>query len=413
MIERAVSRTAANAGAHAEPDAPVAEESPRRRPRVLFLITVDWFFVSHFLSRAVAARTAGYDVVVVTHMDTEYERLRAAGLTPVHWRVRRRSLNPVSEWRAFRQLLRIYRVERPDLVHHIALKPILLGTLAARLTGIRRVLNAPVGMGFVFSSGSRLARALRPLVRAALRALLNPHGSRVVFENRDDLAAASSDRLVRDGGAVLICGAGVDTRAIRPTPEPAGRVRVVMISRMLWDKGVGEFVAAARLLRARHIDAEFVLVGGVDPENRASLDERQLRCWRAEGVVDWLGHRDDVPAVLADSHIVALPSYREGLPKALLEALAAGRPIVSTDVPGCREVVNPGGNGLLVPPRDAEALADALACLIQNPALRQRFGAAGRRLAERAFSNEHIERATLELYAAMLDAPPMPRRATR
>jgi glycosyltransferase involved in cell wall biosynthesis len=379
---------------------------PGRAPRLLFVITVDWFFISHFLNRAVAAQRAGYDVVVVTHLESAQEQLAAAGLRSIHWRVRRRSLNPFAELHAFQQLLRIYRAEQPDLVHHIALKPILLGSLAARILGIRRVLNAPVGMGFVFSSNALLARTLRPMVRVALRALLNPPGSRVVFENRDDRAAALAQHLVREQDAALVRGAGVDTGAIMPVRERPGRPRVALVARMLWDKGVGDFVDAVRLLRARGVDAEFRLVGGLDPDNRACIDAAKIRGWQAEGIVDWLGHRDDVPAILADSHIVALPSYREGLPKALLEALAAGRPIIATDVPGCREVVIPGETGFLVPPRDAPALADALARLIQDPVLRRRFGAAGRRLAEQEFATELVERATLDLYARMLGRHP-------
>jgi glycosyltransferase involved in cell wall biosynthesis len=380
--------------------------SANSRTRLLFLITVDWFFVSHFLNRAVAARQAGYEVLVVSHLDCDEAQLRAAGLVPIFWQVRRTGLNPFTELNAVRQLVQIYRAVRPDLVHQIALKPIVYGSLAARLTGVRRVLNAPVGMGFVFSSGALLARALRPLLLFALRLFLNPPRSRVVFENSDDLAAAVSGGLVRERDAVLIRGAGVDVRRIIMTPEPPGLPRVLLVARMLWDKGVGEFVEAARLLRRQGIEAEFVLVGGVDVDNRAGIGARQLEAWQAEGVVTWLGHQQDIGAVLADSHIVTLPSYREGLPKCLLEALAAGRPIVTTDVPGCREVVVPGENGLVVPPRDAPALADALSRLILEPALRQRFGAAGRRLAERAFATEQVEQATLALYASMLESAP-------
>lgn len=376
------------------------------RPRLLFLITVDWFFTSHFLDRAIAAQRAGYEVLVVTHLHYEADRLRSAGLVPIPWQVHRRGLNPLTEFLAFRQLLRIYRQVRPDLVHQVALKPIVYGSLAARLSGLRRVLNAPVGMGFVFSSGSLLARALRPLLSFALRLLLNPPGSRVVFENSDDLAAAVASGLVRAPDTVLIRGAGVDVRRITMTPEPPGPPRVLLVARMLWDKGIGEFVDAARLLHSRGVDVDFLLVGGVDTDNRACINAQQLEAWQTEGVVTWLGHRRDVAELLARCHIVALPSYREGLPKSLLEALAAGRPIVTTNVPGCREVVVPGENGLLVPPRDAPALAAALSRLIREPALRQRFGAAGRRLAEQAFATELVEQATLALYADMLGAMP-------
>lgn len=380
-----------------------APSSEPHRPRLLFLITVDWFFASHFLDRAIAARRAGYDVLVLTHLQHEAARLRAAGLVVTHWQVHRRGLNPLTELRAFWQLLRAYRQLRPDLVHQIALKPIVYGSMAARLTGVRRVLNAPVGMGFVFSSGSLLARALRPMLLFALRLLLNPPGSRVVFENSDDLAAAVAGGLVQERDAVLIRGAGVDLQRIPLTPEPPGPPRVLLVARMLWDKGIGELVEAARLLRGQGVEAEFVLAGGLDTDNRACIDAAQLAAWQAEAVITWLGHRRDIAELLAGSHIVALPSYREGLPKSLLEALAAGRPIVTTDVPGCREVVIPGENGLLVPPRDAPALAAALSRLIRDQALRQRLGAAGRRLAERAFATEQVERATLALYADMLD----------
>ncbi|MFP4279492.1 MAG: glycosyltransferase family 4 protein [Halochromatium sp.] len=374
----------------------------QRPPRLLFLVTVDWFFASHFLARACAAQRAGYEVLVMTHLEGEHARLRAAGLVPIHWQVRRRGLNPLTELRSLWQVVRAYRRYQPDLVHQIALKPIIYGTLAARLSGVRHLINAPVGMGFVFTSKTALARVLRPLLRLALRWLLNPPGSRVVFENADDRAQALAGGLVREQAAVLIRGAGVDVRRIRPIAEPPGIPKVLLVARMLWDKGVGEFVAAAHLLRARGVRARYLLIGGADPDNRACIEPAQLQAWCAEGVVEWLGHRHDIAALMADAHIVALPSYREGLPKALLEALAAGRPIVATDVPGCREAVIAGQTGLLVPARDPVALADALAYLLECPRLRHRFGNAGRRLAEQAFTTEQVERATLALYSTLL-----------
>jgi glycosyltransferase involved in cell wall biosynthesis len=215
-----------------------------------------------------------------------------------------------------------------------------------------------------------------------------------------------NDGLVRARDAVLIRGAGVDVQRIRMKPEPPAPPRLALVARMLWDKGIGEFVAAARLLIEQGLEAEFLLVGGLDTDNRACIDARQIEAWQSEGVIRWLGHRRDVADVLASCHIVALPSYREGLPKALLEALAAGRPIVTTDVPGCREVVIPEENGLLVQPRDIPGLVEALSRLIRDPALRQRFGAAGRRLAERAFATDLVEQQTLALYADMLGAAP-------
>jgi glycosyltransferase involved in cell wall biosynthesis len=369
---------------------------------VLFFVTEDWFFCSHFIDRAVAARRAGYEVLVLTRVREHGDRIRAAGLALIPMEVRRRSLNLFTELRALRQVYRIYGDFKPDLVHHFALKPIIYGTLAARRRQIRWVVNAPVGMGFVFSSKSPLARLLRPFVQIALRSLLNPPGSRVVFENPDDLASAVADGLVRREDARLIRGAGVDLERFRPRPEPRGEPTVVLVARMLWSKGVAEFVEASRILRSQGLVSRFVLVGAPDPENPAAIPEAKLNAWQANGVVEWLGPRSDIPEILAASHIVCLPSYREGLPKALLEALAVGRPIVATDVPGCREAVNHGENGFLVPSHDPMALADALAVLIKDPALRVRLGKAGRKRAETEFSSASVSDATLALYKALI-----------
>lgn len=374
--------------------------------RLLYLITEDWFFCSHFLERAVAARAAGYEVLVLTRIGDggHAQRIRDAGLRLLPLRVQRRSTNPFAELGVVRQVLATYRRERPDLVHHIALKPILYGTLAARLCGLSAVINAPVGMGFVFTSASWHARLLRPMVHAGLRALLDPPGARVVFENPDDLDALVADGLVRRADCVLIRGAGVDTGRFRPAPEAAGTPVVTLVARMLRDKGIGEFVEAARRLRARGVAACLQLVGEPDPGNPAAIPEAELRAWHDDGVIRWLGRREDIPEILAASHVVCLPSYREGLPKSLLEGLAAGRPLVATDVPGCREAVIDGETGLRVPARDPAALADALARLLQDPPLRVRMGTRGRELAQEAFSTRIVVARTLALYDAMLPA---------
>jgi glycosyltransferase involved in cell wall biosynthesis len=370
--------------------------------KLAYLITEDWFFCSHFIERASAARRAGYDVAVITRPGAHVGRIRDAGLRLVPLAFERGSVNPLREARTLGQVIDAYRAERPQIVHHVALKPILYGTIAARRCGIRAIVNAPVGMGFVYSSSSLRARALRPLVDALLRRLLNPPASRVVFENPDDRAEQVARGAVRAEAAAVIRGAGVDLERFRPVPEPADAPVVVLVSRMLWDKGVGEFVEAARRLRAEGVRARFLLVGGPDEHNPASVEARQLEAWAKEGAVEWLGWRDDVPAVIAASHIVCLPSYREGLPKTLLEALASGRAVVATDVAGCREAVRDGDNGLLVPPRDAAALAAALKRLITDAGLRRDFGARGRERAEREFSLERIVGETLGLYQDLL-----------
>jgi glycosyltransferase involved in cell wall biosynthesis len=293
-------------------------------------------------------------------------------------------------------------VERPALVHHVALKPIVYGTIAARLAKVRAIVNAPVGMGYVFSSPSWKARLIRPSIEFAYSLLMNPQGSCVIFENPDDHELLVSKGMVRQEQSVIIRGAGVDLKRFGVTPDPEGAPVVILPARMLWDKGTGEFAEAARMLKQQGTDARFVLVGDVDLGNLAAVPRAQLENWRDSGIVEWWGHRDDMPKVYAEANIVCLPSYREGLPKTLIEAAASGRPIVATDVPGCREVVRNGDNGLLVCAHDSIALADALRTLIDDRSLRQRMGAAGRKRAEAEFGVERVSAETLRIYEQML-----------
>lgn len=374
----------------------------RSRPKLLFFVTVDWFFCSHFLGRAVAAQQAGYEVIVLTRVERHGEVIRDAGFRLLPLKISRSSLNPMDALRVLIHVVRVYRTETPDVVHHVALKPILLGTLAARLVGLSRVVNAVVGGGYAFSSERPLARLLRPLVKTALKMLLNPKGSRVIFENKDDLESFSKTGLVRLADSVLIRGAGVDPGQFRPSVGAHQPPVVVLVARLLWDKGVGEFVEAARLLRQRDVSARFVIVGDSDPENRACIDDAVIDSWKVEGIVELWGFRSDMPQVLAGASIACLPSYREGLPKSLLEAMAAGLPCVSTDVPGCREAVRDGDNGLLVPAKNPSALADALELLIKKPELARKIGERGRERLEQEFSSQQVNSATLALYREML-----------
>ena len=363
------------------------------------VFTEDWFVCSHFLERAIAAHDAGYDVTVLANDNGKSAPIVAAGLDFIAIPLHRRGLNPLSEIKTIRAIRAVYRRLRPTLAHQVGLKPVLYGSIAARLSGMRRLINAPIGMGFVFTSDSLKSRLLRPLVRLALRLLLNPRGSKVIFENRDDLSALVADRVVRRGDAALIRGSGVNVADFPPATDPGGAPVVMLVARMLWDKGVGEFVEAARIVRAERSGARFLLVGDTDPMNPAAIGEAQLQQWREEGIVEWLGHREDIPALLSRSQIACLPSYREGLPRSLLEAMAAGLPIVTTDVPGCREAVADGVNGLIVPARDGAALAAALRKLIDDPELRRRYGVAGRERVAKEFASPIIIAETLAVYA--------------
>ncbi|MDD4936337.1 MAG: glycosyltransferase family 4 protein [Acidiphilium sp.] len=366
--------------------------SPRH---LVYLIGEDWFFASHFLARARAARAAGWRVSVITRVGQATEALRDEGFNVIGIDFVRARLNPIAELRTLSKIIHLYRSLKPDLVHHIALKPIMMGSFAAMMARVPAVVNAPVGQGFVFASNTLKARLLRPVVQILLRATIGQHGAFAVFENAEDRAVMVARGLISDRHAVLIPGAGVDLTRFAPHEPPPGPIRIVLGARMLRDKGVEEFVEAAGILHRRGVAAEFILAGAPDPGNPASLTEAQLR---AAAGVQWIGHRDDMAAVLAGAHIACLPSYREGLPKFLLEAMASGLPCVATDVTGCRDAVINGGTGLLVQARDPVGLADALARLIDDAGLRGRLGAAGRARAEGQFSDQVICGQTLAVY---------------
>jgi glycosyltransferase involved in cell wall biosynthesis len=367
------------------------------RPKLLYFVTEDWYFSSHRLPLAVAAREAGFDVVVVTRVREHGGVIRRAGLSLIPFEMSRRGMNPFGELGALARLTALYRREKPDLVHHVAMKPVLYGTLAARLASVPRVVNALAGMGWLFTSTNLMARLLKPLVRLTFRILLRP--TNVIVQNPDDAALMAG---LGVGNVHLIRGAGVDTRIFHPAPSPAGDLVVMLASRMLWDKGVGEFVEAAGMLREMGASARFVLVGERDPANPSAIPESRLQEWEAKGIVEWWGKRDDMAEVIHQAHVVCLPSYREGLPKVLLEAAASGLPLVATDVPGCREIVRNEENGLLVPARDATALAAALRRLIEDRELRCRMGARGREIVETEFSVEKVVSETLAVYGELL-----------
>jgi len=372
-------------------------ESP---PTLVFLLTEDWFFASHFLQRALAAKAAGWRVVLVARESEAATAIRAAGIEFLPVPFIRRRLNPFAELLFTLQLSKLYRQLKPDLVHHIALKPIVIGGIAARLAGVKAIVNAPVGLGFVFSSDRLLAKILKPLVSALLRLTLTPPGAKVIFENPDDLQALTKAGMVRPDAAVLIRGAGVDITAFAPAPEPPPPVRIILIARMIREKGVADFVEAARIL---HGQAIFVLVGAPDEGNPNTITSAELTAWQAEGLVKYLGPRRDIAALLAGAHIACQPStYREGLPKSALEAMAAGKPLVATDIAGLREAVVHETTGLLVPPGNPPALAAALQRLIVSPELRARMGAAGRLRAEQNFSDAIICEQTLLVYDSLI-----------
>ncbi len=371
--------------------------------RILYLVTEDWYFASHRLPLARAAVAAGYDVTIACRVREHGAQLRAAGCTVVPFDISRSGIAPWTEWRCWRRLVALYRKRQPDLVHHVALKPVLYGSFAARAAGVPSVVNALAGLGFLASSPSLKARLLRPVVGRALRGALRGEHSRLIVQNPDDRAVLLSTGTVQAAQVLLMGGVGVALDEFAPGPEPPGPPIVLLPARMLWSKGIGSFVDAARTLRHQGVQARFVLAGRADPENPAAVPVAQLQAWATAGVIEWWGHREDVADVLRQSAVVCLPStYGEGVPRGLLEAAATGRPIITTDTPGCRDVVHHGVNGLLVPPGDAAAFTAAVERLLRNPELRARFGAAGRARAVAEFSEERPIRQTLQLYRELL-----------
>jgi len=369
--------------------------------KLLIVVNDAAFFLSHRLPLAQAAARAGYRVKVIVGAGSGEAALDDTGIAWQSVPLSRSGTNPWREWRSFRALVATYRRERPDLVHHVTVKPVIYGTLAARVAGVPGVVNALTGLGFVFTEGGDRSRLARAWVGLLYRFALRHRNMRCIFQNRADLDEFVTLTGVSAQCTRLIPGAGVDLATFTCTPGPPLPPTFLLVGRMLGDKGVREFVDAAKQLKARHPDWRFRLVGDVDAGNPSSLRRTELEAWAARGWVEWLGRRDDVAALMRDAHIVCLPSYREGLPKTLLEASASGRAMIATDVPGCRDVVADGVTGLLVPPRDAAALACAMEQLGVDPQLCERMGRAARTRAETDYSVDDVARATLGLYAEL------------
>ncbi|MBN2386537.1 MAG: glycosyltransferase family 4 protein [Anaerolineales bacterium] len=365
--------------------------------KALFFANTDWYLYNFRLPLLKAVQERGLEVVLVCPPGEYLARLEEQGFRCEGVSLSRSGMNPLAEAATIFRLVRLYRRERPALAHHFTVKCVLYGSLAARLNRVATVVNAVTGLGYVFTGGGWRKHLLQTLVANLYRLILG--GSQVVFQNPDDRQAFLDRRLVRAGATHLIQGSGVDVSAFRARPLPGGVPLVVLAARMLWDKGVGEFVAAARALKAQGLEARFALVGDTYDGNPAAVPSVRLQAWAEEGVVEWWGWQEDMPAVYAGAHIVCLPSYREGLPRSLIEAAACGRAIVATDVPGCRQAVRAGQTGLLVPPREVPPLAAALATLLLDRSLCREMGAAGRLLAEQEFSTDRVIHETLAVYA--------------
>lgn len=371
--------------------------------KILYLATEDWFFASHFLPMARAAQEAGLEVIVAARVRNHAGRLAAEGLRVMSLDIERRSLGAVEGLRSIIRMYRIMRAERPDIVHCIALRPVVLGGLAARSAGAGALVLAPTGLGQLWTEGGVLVRLVRWVVRLTVAWLRGPR-TRFLFENRDDPREFGLDPTAPE--VMIVGGAGVDPAEFAAQPEPAfPPVKVAVVSRMIAAKGIADAVEAVRRARALGAAVELHLFGAPDPSNRDAISEKVLRQWSSEPGIAWHGRTDDVAGVWREHHIALLLSYyREGLPRSLLEAAAAGRPIITTDAAGCRELVRDGREGILVPPRDIEAAARALVCLADDAELRQRLGAAATARVREGFTEDAVRQAVGGLYRSLLIA---------
>jgi glycosyltransferase involved in cell wall biosynthesis len=366
--------------------------------KILYFVSEDWYFCSHRLSHAVAAKAEGHDVIVLTKLSTHREMISSAGLKVIHIEFNRHGLNPLKELKCLFKIWRVYRTHTPDIVHHVALKPALYGSLIAMLIGHVKVVNAIAGMGFLYTSKSNKAKLLKFFVNLAFKIFFSRTCSQLIVQNQDDFNYFFKNVSIKLDKIKLIRGVGVNTQVFFPKMVQRNKPMVMVAARLLWSKGINEFIEAAQLLKSEGSQARFVVVGECDSNNPENISINQINKWKKKGIVEFWGHRTDMVKVIGSADILCLPSYREGLPKVLVEGAALAKPLIATDVPGCREIIQNEKNGLLIPVKDSEALATAIRVLLNSSELREQMGNNGRTLVENMFDEKIIIKKTLNLY---------------
>ena len=372
--------------------------------KILLVANTGWYLYNSRLPLARKLRSEGFEPVLVCPEDTYVERLQAEGFElRLLSRLSRRGMNPLFELVALMELVKLYWREKPRAVHHFTIKCVLYGTIAAKLTGVRSVVNAVTGLGHIFLGQRTITRLARPFIRFLYRKILHARRGHVVFQNPDDLGAFIDAGLVAPEKTVLIRSSGVCLKRFAPRPggpetNSSAFPNVLFVGRLIKEKGVFDFVEAARLLKSRKDEICFQMAGAPDPGNPSSITPEILSEWRQEGAVDLLGHVESIAEVMELADVVVLPSYREGTPRTLLEAAAMGKPIVATDVPGCREVVRDGYNGYLVPREDPVALAEAIEKILSHPEIAHQMGLNGHKLVAQEFSVESVVQETIKVY---------------
>jgi len=371
--------------------------------KILFVINSDWGFLLYRIPLADAARKKGMQVWVASPDTGEAHKIVSMGYNHINLPMSRKGINIFSEFFTFLRILKIYYDLKPDLIHQVTIKPIIYGTIAASILNHTFVVNAISGLGFTFSSNGS-SKLLRHIVKVLLKISLKYAKSKIIFQNPDDFNLFISENLISNTQGVLIKGSGVNCKVFSPVSNEKNKEKIVVLpARMIIEKGIFEFVDAARLLHFQFPAVRFVLVGKIDSGNPSSIDYFQIMSWEKEGIIEWWGHQSDMVALLNKSIMVVLPTfYGEGLPKVLLEAAACGKPIISTNVPGCKEIVRHEINGLLIPPKDEVALAEAIRRLLDNPDFAAQLGKNGREIVQNEFSESLVVEKTFEVYDLLL-----------
>ncbi|GAB4337652.1 MAG: glycosyltransferase family 4 protein [Calditrichia bacterium] len=373
------------------------------KPKLIFFIPADYYFYTHRLPVAKAALKEGFEVSVITKPGDFVEKIEKENIRLIPINFSRNSLNPFRESLTILKLWKIYRSEKPDIVHHVALKPILYGSIAAKLNFNKiKIVNAFAGGGWLFTSNSSLSKFLKRIINILKKIAIK--NTFIIVQNYDDYNSLREQ--VSNSPIYAILGSGVDPEEYYFCPDPENEVVTVsLVSRMLWEKGVADFIDAIRILKRKGVKANFLLAGGTDEGNPSSIPISIINGWEKEGLIKYLGYVENIMTLYEKTNIICLPSYYgEGLPKSLIEAASSGKPIVTTDWIGCREIVKDGLNGILVPIKNAEKLADALEKLILNKKLRVEMGKKGRELVVNHFTTEIVVKNTLNVYHKCLSS---------
>jgi glycosyltransferase involved in cell wall biosynthesis len=374
-----------------------------KKKKLFFIVSEDKSFWSHRLSLALSAIDAGYNVTLVSNFDKLETKIKKIGIKVINVNFVRSSKHPLIDLKNIFKLILVFRKAKPDIIHNVALKTILIGSMAGLFSKKTIVINAFTGLGYVFSSNQLHAKLIRFFIKPVFKLLFKRSNYWTIFQNPDDMNLFERLGIINLNRSTLIRGSGVDTDKFMQSDDVNTTPVVMLASRMLWDKGIGEFVEVARRAHKNNVNAEFVLVGGIDSDNPMSISLSILKEWVSEGYINWEGHSENMSDILASASIVCLPSYREGLPKVLLEAAAIGRPLIASHAPGCREIVRDKHNGLLVKMRDPDSLYDAVLMLVNNCDMRKTMGKNSRALVETEFSSEIVNKQTIELYRRIIN----------